>query len=102
MGFMTVIVAQNDRAHEIKEHGELFVSDLHTAMCSGDGADTVGATVHPSQHADIVQVVLAGGNTSVIAHASHQHGTNVKSREGQVEVLRAWARDLGFDLVERD
>lgn len=101
MGFMTVIVAQNDRAHEIKEHGELFVSDLHTAMCSGDGADTVGATVHPSQHADIVQVVLAGGNTSVIAHASHQHGTNVKSREGQIEVLRAWARDLGFDLVER-
>lgn len=101
MGYMTVIVASNDEAHDIKKNGERFVNDLHHAMCSGDGADTVGATVHPPQHTDIVQVVLAGGNTSVIAHASHQHGTNVKSREGQIEVLRAWARDLGFDLVER-
>ncbi len=79
MGFMTVIVASNDEAHDIKKNGERFVNDLHHAMCSGDGADTVGATVHPPQHTDIVQVVLAGGNTSVIAHASHQYGTNLTS-----------------------
>ena len=46
MGYATVIVASNDEAHDIKKNGERFVNDLHHAMCSGDGADTVGATVH--------------------------------------------------------
>ena len=101
MGFMTVTVVRNDEAHDINTSGDVYVNGLYTALCSGEGAELEGTKVHPSQHADYAQLILVAGGTSSNAFTKHAAGLNPTSREGQVEILRAWAASLGFDLAEK-
>ena len=100
MGFMTVTVVRNDEAHDIKRGGEAFVDGLYRALCSGEGAALEGTVVHPSDHADYAQLILVAGGTSEKVFTDHA-AVNPKTREGQADILRAWAQELGFDLVER-
>lgn len=101
MGFMTVTVVRNDEAHDINASGDAYVNGLYTALCSGEGAELEGTTVHPSDHVDYAQLILVAGGTSEKVFTRHAASMNPTSREGQVDILRVWARELGFDLVER-
>lgn len=99
MGFMTVVVVSNDYAHEIEEQPSSFIKKLITALRTGEGAKLPGVRIHPSRHADNTQLVGVGGNCSTVVHEVYGHSHH--NRESQVELLRTWADELGFDIVEK-
>lgn len=100
MGFNTAVTIFNDNIGDLKKHPEEFVKQLQVLI--NDGGHSFFGYVHPSQHASTVQVVAHGGNMSIPLVYIHNRQINANSREGQVEILRALAEKLGFDIVAKE
>lgn len=94
MGFNTVALFLNDRAHDIAKSVSILPR-LKTAMSSGMCDDRGnGMHVLPSQHADCLQIVAAGGNT--IRHIGF-----ASRLDDDEAILRKLADQHGFRLVRK-
>lgn len=98
MGNMTVVVINNDETGDIEKSREAVMDALLAALRSGTGADLKGVKIHPSYHADIIQLLAVGGNFSSVVHHTYSPARH-DIRTGQIEVLKSWARALGYELT---
>lgn len=112
MGYNTNVIILNDSFDQIEKHPDLFVRGIrenmnqrHGTKYERDGSFGIGnfgnvAQVMQTEHADVTQLIAVGGNfaTKVL---SQYYLPSHHTREGQVEILRAWAHSLGYDLREK-
>lgn len=107
MGYNTTVVVINDALDQIEKDPEFGrklaraiseVGGYRKTIDVSAGNHANAATVVESHHADLTAVVTVGGNLG-INHFT-QRGWNHHTEEGQVELLKAWAKRLGYTLVQ--
>jgi hypothetical protein len=105
VGYNTAVMILNDGFGELERHPADFVRGIFNRLGSG-GTFGVGGhgnvvTVHSSIHADALQLIAVGGNhtTRVFADRGGRELLHHHDRDGQVAILRAWANQLGYDVV---
>lgn len=104
MGFNTVALFLNDQADQVRKRPEELAEGLYRAMCSGVGSEDPRYNIYlpgqtavlKSQHADTLQIVVAGGNT--IRALGYVHWTKFSDDKA---ILKALADDLGFRIVRK-
>jgi hypothetical protein len=108
MGWNTTVVVMNDSLSNIENDPD-FGKNLGSAIrehvsrrkervdVRARGAGNA-ASVIAQAHADVVSVVLVGGNYGRVIAQEH-NGGNHKDPEDQVKLLREAARKLGYSLV---
>lgn len=102
MGYNTVALFLNDQADQIRKYPEQLAEGLYRCMCGGCGSEERGiylpgqTTVLKSQHADTLQIVVAGGNT--IREIGFVHWTKFSDDEA---ILKGLADQLGFRIVRK-
>ena len=104
MGYNTSVTILNDGMDQIRRNPTQFVGGLDSHLRRG-GSFGVGnhanpVLVHPSEHADVTQLIAVGGNFSTVLHAEVMSTRAHHTRAAQVELLRAWGNALGCVVVE--
>lgn len=107
MGFNATVVLMVDAAADI-EQSPTFGRDLVKAVMDVQrgkserqdvqaGCHANAATVVEVHHADSTAVLTVGGNLGIchLEDAGWDHHTE----EGQIRLLKAWAKKLGFAVV---
>lgn len=103
MGFNTAISICNDNLSDYERNPERFFRLLKEGMYDGEVepvSNLWGITVHPTEHADTTQLIAVGQNFSTRLLNTHYVGSH-HTREGQVNILREWAKSLGYDITPR-
>lgn len=98
MGFNTNITICNDNIHDYRRDPQRFTEFICTHY--NDGGDFWGITVLPSEHADVTQLIGAGGNFATKLLATHNRGWH-HTEDAQVELLRQWADHLGYRISKK-
>ena len=108
MGWNTTVVVINDALDQIEkdpEFGRKLSGAIRKRM-SWDGMIDVSAGNHcnaasvvETHHADQTAIVTVGGNTGI--RQALRFGWDHHTREGQEQLLRHWANELGFRLVRK-
>lgn len=97
MGYNTNITICNDRLSDYQRYPDRFMRVVEDGLFGGD-TNNWGITVLPTDHADVTQLIAAGGNCATkvfTARCAKSHHTD----GGQVELLRQWADAMGYKLV---
>lgn len=103
MGFNTVMSFCNDNFHDYERNPARFFRILKEGMYDGHVEPVKnmwGITVHPSEHADVTQVVAAGGNFSTRLLSTYYVGSH-HTPEGQLAIVQDLAESLGYRLVRK-
>lgn len=100
MGYNTVFVLSNDNTADIANDPATFVDFVLEHLRAGgeEKKRPVPGVIaaHRPVHADSLQLIVAGGNTSTVIGQSSSRGYAERVQE-----LREMADALGFDVVER-
>lgn len=92
MGYNTVAFFLNDQACEVKRDPNT-IGRIERALAGGQGnTDRQYMTILPSVHADVEQVILAGGNR--ITQLGFVYGCD----HTEEALLKALAAKLGYSL----
>jgi hypothetical protein len=109
MGYNTVVEINNDMFSDIEEHPEAFVREIHRQMNPFPGEDgtinlpqryNVGRVVG-CYHADMTQLILAGGNTGSLVLTTYGGRGAHNDAEAQLRVLKEWADKLGYQISKK-
>lgn len=95
MGFNTVAFFLNDQSDQVEKDPDT-IPRLRRALSSGSGYDgRQYMTVLPSQHADVQQIVIAGGNRITAL------GSMLGLSHDIEDVARYLADQCGYQLVKK-
>lgn len=106
MGFQTVFMVLNDHIHELETDPNVGRKMLEAAMMTQRGYKPVDFSIGcgmnagialPSQHADYIQVVVAGGNYA----RPLGYGGNWQNMDNDEAILRRLADELGYRIVKK-
>lgn len=109
MGYNTNVTILNDAFDQIEKYPDQFVAGIRHHMngnpLSINGSFRVGnhmnaAQVLRTEHADVTQLIAVGMNSATKVLSEYYlppHDTE----KGQVEILRAWANKLGYNLTKQ-
>jgi hypothetical protein len=109
MGFNTPVLLLNDAMHEIEDDptfAKRLAQASATAYMHGKSVDVRAgghmnaASVLPSAHADVVQVIAFGGNHATTLLRMGNGGHHY-THEEQVRLIRELADQYGFRLVRK-
>jgi hypothetical protein len=109
MGYNTALMICNDGLEQLRRDPNAAEKIYQGVLAAGSRAEnwvSIGnhcnlVSILPSQHADVSQVVLVGGNSIEAVHSLYGvidwHETDEPFAE---QVLRALAHDLGYNLTK--
>lgn len=105
MGYNTSVLILNDRLHDIRKDKD-FVEKLADGIgrqfmtCKPLwGFDKHQTTILGQNHADVVSVLMVGGNMGVEI-AQINNGGHIAEIEDQIKLLKEVANNFGFRLVK--
>lgn len=102
MGLNTAISLCNDTLGAFEEDPKHLVELIREGMVGNTPRKGgIGVVVHPSEHADVTQLVAVGGNYSTRVHALHNSRLRHDTQDGQLLLLESWAAKMGYQLVPR-
>lgn len=109
MGYRTVIMLNNDRAHEWSKDpdlGQKIMHDMNSVGQNGrDMLDSYGRVVECT-HADTTTLAVLGGYTT-FNHQSHTFyrntavGLQQEIQEAALKLVKQTAADMGYRLVKK-
>lgn len=104
MGFNTSVTLLNDGMDGIEKHPAEFVKGIRARLQSGGTFGVVShggiVTVHPSDHADVTQLIAMGGNCSTKVFTGRTT-LSYHTEDGQVQLLQQWADALGYRIIKK-
>lgn len=104
MGLNTAVFILNDCWSDISRNPDDTIGEILDQMNSlrkraHARISGSGVLVMDCHHADITSLIAVGGNHFTVLH--HDQEQPHHDRGGQIELLRSWAHQLGFDLRKR-
>lgn len=111
MGFNSVLFLCNDAIGQIEKDPEGWWKEawahLNDSECQRGWTSTFGFGNHANgfqavwnRHADETAIIVVGQNMAEVVYRHYGNGMH-HTAEGQVELCRQWAADLGYELKKR-
>jgi hypothetical protein len=104
MGYRTVVMLSNDRAHEWESDPELGKKISRASHLSGSdrdaSVDNYGAVVQVV-HADTQSLAILDGYTSFKSVATNAWARNQSDSDVALALLKSFADEMGFRLVKK-